>query len=251
MFRETPEAFDAVGSAVELATKKRVTMDGFTWEERITSKAFEKPQDPGEIASKETTLVYPLRIDTDVNEQVGASADDGWWRPGTSFSTAYARMNLGTNGGAQYHTFYRWTGVTISGDTVSSASIELYAEIASWTNAPETKIAFVDEDNPAAPTNYTEADADPLTTAQVDWDDSLWSADTWNESPDLVTPVQELVDSYTISNDAIMAQVKNDGGTSPVGLHYPAGYPKGSSYAAKLTIVYTVGDVFIPKVSMF
>ena len=85
-----------------------------------------------------------------------------------------------------------------------------------------------------------EFDADPLTSNSVDWDGN-WTQGVWQNSPSIVSIIQELVDTYTFSNSAIMFQIKNDKGASsshnrPHDYHYD-----DHSYGMKLHIEYTAG----------
>lgn len=183
------------------------------------------------------TIVF----DPTVDEQVGANADDGKRYSGVvGFLAAEVDcMGIGwVNDSCCYimHCFLRWAGVTIDG-TITAATIEVYQDPVNQAAGALMKVYGVDEDNPAAPTSAAEFDADPLTSAAVDWDGSLTKGD-WNTSPSLNSIFQELVDSYTISNDAVMLQLKNDGGE--VGRYNCiTGYGVNSALAAKLSITYT------------
>jgi len=183
--------------------------------------------------------VYPVFIDTDVDEQVGATADDGRRYTGSlGFSTTDTSQFTGYyNSSSFYHCHYfaRWTGITLEG-TIGTSYISIYGRDTPY-GTPELKVYGVDEDNPVAPTSAAEFDADPLTSAAVDWDGS-WSKDNWHNSPSLNAIFQELVDSYAISGDAIMIQIKNDGGTTNR-YNYPADYSYNTALAAKLHIEYS------------
>ncbi len=146
------------------------------------------------------------------------------------------------------HNWYRWTGVSIEG-TIDVSYIQCYPEYAG-TATPELKVYGVDEDNPAAPTSKAEFDADPLTTAAVDWD-GLWTTDTWNQSPSLNGIFQELVDTYTISDDAVMVQLKNDHGEPGVDEYNCCEhYDSSSTVAPKLHIEYTAGAAATRRYSL-
>jgi hypothetical protein len=149
---------------------------------------------------------------TIVDKQVGASADDAYYTDDGTFDATSQTAYLGRLTGKGRETFARWTGVSIS-DTIDTAYIELYAHN-NGSGTANLKVYGVDEDNPDAPTTAGEYEADPLTTAAVDWDETF-TIDTWEGSDiELKTIFQELVDSYTISNDAVMVQVKDDGSSN-------------------------------------
>jgi hypothetical protein len=143
-----------------------------------------------------------------VTKSVAANGDDGYISGGgINLSLTVCRAGR-DSGGLDVGTFLRFTGVTLSG-TITTSYLTVY-ETAVGTASPFLKIRAVDEDNPAAPTNYNEYIADPLTTAGVDWD-ATWTTAASMQSPSLNTILQELVDSYTIDNDAIILRIDDDG----------------------------------------
>jgi len=187
-----------------------------------------------------------------VDKQVAAGADDGRRFTGSDgFNATSTYICLGYKDTAQTlhcHGFARWTGVTISG-TIGVSYIECYV----WFNSsgtPELKIYGVDEDNPSAPTDATEFDADPLTTAAVDWD-GAWTASTWAQSPSLNDIFQELVDTYAISNEAVMVQLKNDHGVAADEFHYMRTQEHDdNTYGPKLHIEYEAAAAGVPQQMM-
>lgn len=183
----------------------------------------------------------PLVFDPTVDKTVGAGGDDGRRATGAEgFSAAQDYYIVGHNTNTDYldcHLFFRWTGVTIEG-TIDTSYVEVYDSDSWGQAAPYLKVYGVDEDNPAAPTTAGEFDADSLTTAAVDWDGS-WTVNSYNQSPSLNSIFQELVDTYTISNDAVMVQIKNDGG-AVTRYNYADFYEHDPSNPAKLHIEYTV-----------
>lgn len=175
-----------------------------------------------------------------VSKQIAAGEDDGRRYTGTDgFANDGADGYVGYSLSTAYdncHWFLRFTGVTIGG-TISTSYIRIYG-VAGMKDSPELEVYGVDEDNPDAPTNAAEFDADPLTAAVVDWD-GQWTAETWNQSPSLNAIFQELVDSYTIDNKAVMIQIRN--AVSGATAKYNRGqFREGdSALAATLYIEYT------------
>ena len=222
-------AIDAIGQPIEM-TEKPIA-GGRT--ETLIKQIITKPE---EIAKP---IVYPITDSTEVEVQVGNTANDGRRYTGSSgFSTTDTGQFVGYYGSAAFyncHYFARWEGVTISG-TIDVSYVQIRGRDTP-SGTPQLKVYGVDEDNPAAPTSAAEFDADALTTAAVDWD-GAWAKDTWVESPSLNSIFQELVDTYTISNDAIMVQIKNDGGTTSR-FNYPMDYSFNSAYAPIIHIEYT------------
>jgi len=154
--------------------------------------------------------VYAAYLNTfNLDKQTAASGDDGTWRTGDVFATGDTTSIIGYVSAVPwiFHYFARWIGVTYEG-TVNVSYIECYQDVAP-TGTAELKVYGVDEDNPDAPTSAAEFVADPLTTANVTWD-GAWTEGAWNQSGSLNTIFQELVDTYTIDNEAVMAQIKND-----------------------------------------
>jgi hypothetical protein len=182
---------------------------------------------------------YPsgtITFDPTVDVQVGADADDGF-RYGSSFNNNASYIDMGYGGSPpQRDAFFRWTGVSIEG-TIDTANVSLYSNV--QAGAPTLIIYGVDEDNPDAPTDATEYGADPLTTASVAWD-GLFDDEAWNDSPDIKTIIQELVDSYTISSDAVMLQIKDTKGVA-THINEVRSHDFNPSLAGRLHIEYTVG----------
>jgi len=181
-------------------------------------------------------ITFPIEDSTEVDEDVGAGADDGYYQSNWFDSTS-VYLYLGQRYGSLRHGFARWTGVTISG-TIDVSYMQFYHWISG--GSPLMKVYGVDEDNPDAPETYGEAQADPLTSGEtaVDWDEAF--SGTWDQSPSLNGIFQELVNSYTIENDAVMLQVKDDG-SADGSYNCPYTYDNDPSDAPKLHIEYTAG----------
>ena len=171
-----------------------------------------------------------------IDKQVGASGDDGYWITGGGFSSGGLGIWIGDNGGPKFNGFFRFTGVTIpAGATITAATLELN-RLSHDGSGVAMKVYGVDEEDPAAPTSRGECEADPRTTAAVDWDADFEPG--WNTSPSLVDIIQELVDAHSFSNSALMLQVVDDG--SPTGAtNGVEAYDDETALAAKLHIEYT------------
>ena len=189
------------------------------------------------ISLDTTGLAFPIEIDPTVDVQVGASGDDGYRYSTSYFNVVATSMTVGYSGSAR-RGFYRWTGVTLAG-TIDVSYVQVYPGSAA-TGIPQLKIRGVDEDNPAAPTTYQQFDADPLTAHGIDWD-GAWTENQWAQSPSLNDIFQELVGSYTISNDAVMLQINDDGGVDNNYQTVRTWDYNTHGYGAKLHIEYSVG----------
>lgn len=194
---------------------------------------------------------YPtgnIVFDPTIDEQVGAGGDDGEIDDAV-FNSNGDDCGVGDWYGVVSHSFHRWTGVTISGTIdVSYIEVDLYGS--GWTVSNLRKVRAVDEDNPAAPTSAAEflADAASLTTAGVDWDTTWVDDPQWNQSPSLNTVFQELVDSYTIINEAVMTQIRDDGAPT-YNFQSSISYDYQANLGAKLHIEYTAAGACSPDIA--
>lgn len=184
-------------------------------------------------ALPEGTIIF----DPDVDEQVGFSVDDGGVHGGGIYVDSNQEI-VGCLYGV-YDIWARWRGVSASG-TITASYMEEYAD-AAGQDTPELTIYGIDEDDPAAPTTYAEYYDDPLTDASVEWD-GVWTINQWAQSPSLNGIFQELVDSHTIDDDAVMVQVRNrhdnPGGSYHANTARMWDY-SGNVHGAKLHIEYS------------
>ena len=179
---------------------------------------------------------YPVEIDVTIDAQIAVGANDGVRRPSPSyFSSSDTNNATGRTSTTVLHQFFRWTGISLEG-TIDVAYMQIYA-FAAATGTPELTAYGIDEDNPAAPTTGTEFDADPLTTASVNWD-GAWTSGIFNQSPSITAVFQELVDTFAISSEAVMVQIRNRAASGDH-LNETQMYDGSASNAAKLHIEYT------------
>ena len=175
-----------------------------------------------------------------IDVQVGASANDGWARGDGYFDGTGTAVAVGTGGGWNAHAFYRFTGITIpQGSTIDVCYISLYSTTG-HQGTPLTKVHFEKANNLGAVTGYADYISRTLTSSGVDWD-NIPDANQWADSPSLVAPMQELIDAYGLSNQAIQVMHKNDGSSNE---HYTwcRSYEySGNTYGARLHIEYTSG----------
>ena len=136
--------------------------------------------------------------------------------------------------------FFRFDDVTIpNAATIAAAYLELCPN-GNDNGSPELIIHGIDEDDAAAPTSAAEFSADPHTTANVQWD-TAWVASVWEQSPEIKTIIQEIVDrGGWASGNAMMFQVCDDLGSGTNNV-YSVFYDNDSALAAKLYIEYYVG----------
>lgn len=182
------------------------------------------------------TASYPVSIDPTIDEEVVANADDGGCYNDVDFSSTLAAHYIGAGGSGDYAIYTRFTGITLEG-TIDDAVLTIYVD--GHSGDVELKVTMVDEDNPPAPTSAAEFVADPLTTAGYDWDftpdDDVWTS-TANTS--MNDAVQEIVNSYTIDNEAIMVRVDDDNAATGKWLFMR---PQNNGYPPRFYAEYTVG----------
>lgn len=222
-FRELPEAYDDNNNMPELThTKTVIDKDSYYWEETFTGKAH-KIENDGHTIGDEVTPVYPIKIDVDVDEDVGATADTCYWidDPDDYFTTPTDRFNAGTYSASYdgYGSAARFTTVNVAqGQVIDTADIAAYcSQSFSGTNVL-TQIRATNEDNTSnfSGLTYTTFHARAKTTAKVDWDiTASWSVGTQYTSPEIKTVVQEVFDrSGWSANNALAILWYNDGSST-------------------------------------
>jgi len=184
------------------------------------------------------SATYPLEVDVDIDEQVGAGADDGFSTFGGIFDATGDEVKVGYLVDVWWAAdgWYRFTGISgLSGATIIAANISLY-RYGSGIATPETKIFAEDAAAPAAPTSQANHAGKARTTAGVDWDGQL--AADWNDSPEIKTVIQELATSYDPSVIQILHDDDKGSGEAYLTSY---SYEKVSAVAAELHIEYSTG----------
>lgn len=125
------------------------------------------------------------------------SGDDGSWHNtgAGSFSATQPSITVGDADASNNarHAFIRFPDVYIhKGQTVNSFKINLRPAGLTGT-IPAMTVVGVAADNADAPANRTAANALPLTTATVAWTPATWVTGVRQDSPELKTIVQEIV----------------------------------------------------------
>lgn len=129
------------------------------------------------------------------------SGDDGSWHNtgAGSFSATQPSITVGDADAANNarHAFIRFPDVYIhQGETVNSFKINLRPAGLTGT-IPAMTVVGVKSANADAPANRTAANALPLTTATVAWTPATWVTGVRQDSPELKTIVQEIVNQPT------------------------------------------------------
>lgn len=175
-----------------------------------------------------------------LNLQVGAGGDDGIYgiSPASYFGTTDSNAFAGNAGGGAYGNWFRFTGVSgLSGQTVSSATLELWGHAAD-AGTPLTKVRAERAEAPANPSNQADAEGRTKTTAKVDWDSPGLTTAGYT-SKDITPVIQELADNHDPS--VIILYWEDDGSASGGYAQARSWNNSSGAYSAKLTIVHVAG----------
>lgn len=192
-------------------------------------------------------LAFPILLkNTTVDVQIGVGADDGFCS-GTDFDNTTNSIFAGKYPvNSNCRAFYRFTNITVpQSSTITVCYLTVYEQESD--SSALTKLFLEKAQNPGAVTSASDYDSRTLTTAGVDWDGDPGTSD-WQNSPSLVTPMQELVNAYDHNNHAMQVMHKDDGGGTWACQRFFS-YDWGSSRSAKLHIEYTSGGGATAKTS--
>ncbi len=194
------------------------------------------------------TAVFPIILDPTIDTAVGASGDDARWKNWGVWSNTDSTVNFGGEGAGDNNAWRiaaRFTGLTFNGTiNVSYLSFKAFG---AYSSGGTENIWAEDADNPGQITAYDDGEARAKTTATTGWSLPATVADTWYNSPSISSILQELVDSYTISADAMQLILIWDGSVEHY--YYLYTYDSGGANAPKLHIEYTTGGAFTVNVS--
>lgn len=251
IFRQNPEICDANNGIPELLTEKTVIKSTeFTWKETLTGECCVDGETEKLRVSKE--LEFPINIDVDVDEDVGATADTAYFITGGSYWLSPTdRFNAGTFNSANvgYGAPARFTTVNIpQGATINSASFSGTCSTSFTGTDCRTKIDAIAEDNPSgfSGSSYANFMARARTTAKVDWDiSSVWAVGSIQTSPDISTVIQEIVNrSGWVANNSMVIVWSDDGSPDTANnLRRMAHYNHATYNPPHLDISYTAAPV--------
>lgn len=154
-----------------------------------------------------------LYADT-LNLTVGSSADDSAESAssGAQFRTSDHVMNrtFTSHGAARFNSVTVPVGATINSATFSLATGATTGDINLDVLAEDV------DDSPALGTGTDELSNKTLTTATVLWTGTAASTDTYNDSPDIKTVIQEIIDraGWASGNDLTIVITSNTGNTT-------------------------------------
>jgi len=172
--------------------------------------------------------------------QVEADADDAW-DEGTNLTPAANSQYIGDSSGTDYDSLARFQLPNVAqGASISSAYLKTCCDGATSGTACAWEVWASDEDDASFPANHAAYAALTPTTAVVTWDGAgAWVKDTWYDSPDIATIIQEIVNREGwAANQHILLVVSDDGSDADA---YRRGYAhnQDNDKAMKLEVNYT------------
>lgn len=189
--------------------------------------------------------------DPTLDEQVAASADDGYTDEKNTLynnNAAYILAGEYTASGKEDQLWARFDNVTIpAGATIGTSYLSLYVTYIDAGN--KEMVSADDQSDPTAPTNYADHRGRTRTTANSGaWE--VTGTGDWQNSPSITTVIQELVNSYDYSagDHAIQILVDKHATCSAYcGISARSYDYTGNAHGPKLHIEYTVaGGLSIP-----
>jgi hypothetical protein len=165
-------------------------------------------------------LQFPLYLqNATIDEKVSASTDDGSCSSGW-YQTSNNELYTGNVGGNAFHTWARWDNLTVAQLSTISNSYVSIRESGS-TGSPLTNIYFEKANDPNYPSSYADFAGRTPTTAFVAWDGDP-GLNQYHNSASVDAIIQELVNAYGYSNQAMQMLWKDDGssGAYRVSLSY-------------------------------
>lgn len=178
---------------------------------------------------------------TGFSRQISDSLDDGYAHQvtGTDFEDTADEIVAGDSSGNVYGMWLRFpTWPDMVGKTVNTAQLVLTMRGGdSGSGTVKLKVTGHDSSTPNAPTSAAIYRTKASTTAAIDWDNIAFVADgTVITSPELKTIIQELIDTYTVTEIQIL--LKDDGSATSKNLQIYS-YDDDPTKAAKLEITFT------------
>ena len=197
--------------------------------------------------------IYPIFIDTIVDEQVGASSDDAWVYNPNGWNLTSTGQRFGRYS-ASYYSYQgplRFTTVDIpQGATINVAYLTLKSsDIYSGTTC-NAEIEGEAADNAATFSTRANYDGRVRTTASVPWSNvGAWANSTWYNTPSIISVIQEIVNrSGWVANNALVVFIGDWDNTSSDGAYRGFySYDGSTTDAPKLHVEYTAGGGTTPK----
>jgi hypothetical protein len=189
-------------------------------------------------------LLFPVLLkNTTIDDQIEASTDDADEREsdGTMALTGTElRARANSSSAYRYWLGLRWDAGIPQGATIDAAYVEIYNHSTS-SNDVSVNLHF---EKAASPATFDSGAGDitgrSRTSSSVSWvqDDINGGSPGWVQTPSLVTPLHEVIDSYTVTQLALIGRPGTDVAKLCVFRSYDYG---DGSLAARLHIEFTEG----------
>ncbi|RCV65692.1 Streptogramin lyase, partial [Methanophagales archaeon] len=176
----------------------------------------------------------------EIAAQITAGADDGFAaRTPEYFSADSKAITIGTD--LKFTAFLRFPDLKIpSNATITKAYISVVPAVTNPAG-PMVHISAADAADPAAPTTSSDFYARKRTASSDNWYASSWNAGKSENSTDISSVIQELVDSYDYSVGAhimIFLDIAEEGSEN----QYFAAFEDAEYEAPKLYVEYSTGE---------
>lgn len=173
-----------------------------------------------------------------------SSGDDLMVWPGSMFSSTNTVVRLGTGStGGDYSGAFRFQNINIpKGSTITAAYIKFKSLEDNAGTTVNSKIRAEAADNATQITSYANYYARTRTSAQITQTLPTWYLNTWYQSLDIKSVVQEVINrSGWASGNAVNIFWENNSSTAAKS-RAAYSYDQGASYAAILHVEYTIPD---------
>jgi phosphoribosylformylglycinamidine (FGAM) synthase PurS component len=203
---------------------------------------------------------------TTINEVIAATADDGFVREefmyGSPSSSAFTSTNDEMKVGYDidgmgmleryFWSFLRFTTINIpQGATITSAKIQMkYSGFESNSVGESVSISAEDVDDASAPTNASAVINATLTSASVSWSIPSMTTNTYYDSSDITSVVQEIVNraGWSANNDINIILHNSSTGANWYARWWSRN--KGEVHAPKLVVEYSTSSTPIAAIAM-
>ena len=188
-----------------------------------------------------------------IEKRVAASYDDGCSKPTEYYIPTNMDMFCGgvIADGKEVRGWFRFLDIIIpNGSTITVAYIRWYFKV---SGSPTSRLYADDQANPGYPTSAVDNFGRTRTTNYTQWNHAYKGSFSWENSPSIVSVIQELVDSYDYSSGAAI-QILHVDNNSTAGEYFDGrtwdwtlGAEPVGTYAAYLHIEYEVPAKAVPS----
>lgn len=191
------------------------------------------------------SAVFPVYLDDTVDEQVGASADDAWYKSdGTFRDTTSGDQRFGDATILEIPSIGSYARMQLSipqGSTITSAYMTYRATQTRSGTTCNAILSAADEDNATNPSSASDAVNRTRTTASALWSNiATWTQNVNYTSADVSAIIQEVVQRAGWVSDNYILLFTDNNGSSASAWRDGYSYDASTTYAPKLHVEYTV-----------